>query len=120
VPFTALIDALRARDRDALGSLLADSVVFNSPVATYEGRAAVVQVLGTVAEVVDGLAVDRVVSERDETVAFLSGRIGEHEVDGVLDCAVDGAGRIVRVTLMLRPLEGLLAGVKEMGRRLGG
>lgn len=115
---TGLIEALRAVDRDALGAVLADAVVFNSPVATYEGRETVLHVLGTVAEMVDGLEVDRELSERDETVSFVSGRIGEREVDGLIDWAVDGAGRVVRITLMLRPLEALLAGVEEMGRRL--
>ena len=117
---TGLIEALRAADRDALASVLAEDVVFNSPVATYEGRDTVVHVLGTVAEVVSDLQVDRELVQGEETVAFLTGRIGDERVDGVVDLWVDDTGQVTRLTLMLRPLKGLLAGVEEMGRRLGG
>ena len=117
---TGLIEALRAADREALASVLAEDVVFDSPVATYEGRETVLHVLGTVADVVSDLEVDRELAKGDETVSFLTGRIGDERVDGVVAWSVDDAGRVARLTLMLRPLKGLLAGVEEMGRRLGG
>lgn len=116
---TALIDALRARDREAIASLLAADVVFASPVATYRGRDEVLRVLEAVSGVIDELRAERELGGDGETVTFVTGRVGEHDVDGVLVQWGDADGCLARLTLMLRPLEGLLAGVKEMARRLG-
>ncbi len=113
-----LLDALRDGDQDALRPLLADDAVFNSPVATYEGSEAVVRVLGTAASVIDELRADRELTGDGETATFIGGRIGESAVEGVLVQRIAADGRIAELTLMLRPLEALLAGVKEMQRRL--
>jgi hypothetical protein len=113
-----LLDALRDADRNALGALLADEVAFNSPVATYKGADMVLRVLGTAADVIDDLRAERELSSDDETVTFITGRIGENALDGVLVQRPAANGRIAEVTLMLRPLEALLAGVKEMQQRL--
>ena len=40
-----LLEAIIARDREALAALVADDVVFNSPVTTYRGRDQVVDLL---------------------------------------------------------------------------
>jgi SnoaL-like domain len=108
-----LIDAIASGDRDAVADLLADDVVFHSPVQTYRGRDQVAHLLaaiGTVMEDVESL-------RKLEGVTFFAGRIGEHPVDGVLD--VRGhAPDIAEITLYLRPLAALQAGVARLTRAL--
>ena len=113
-----LVDALRDRDRSALAGLLADDVVFDSPVATYAGAEQVLVLLATISDVIEELRVEREVPDGNGAITFVAGRIGEHEVDGVLVQAAGDDGRLVHLKLMLRPLAGLLTGVKQMAERL--
>ena len=115
---SALVAALRDGDRAALAGLLADEVVFDSPVATYDGAEQVLVLLATIADVIDELRVERELPDGDGAVTFVAGRIGEHDVDGVLVQAAGADGRLVHLKLMLRPLAGLLTGVKQMAERL--
>jgi SnoaL-like domain len=115
---SALIDALREGDRGRLAGLLADEVVFDSPVATYDGAEQVLLLLATISDVIDDLRVERELPDGDGAVTFVAGRIGEHDVDGVLVQAAGDDGRLVHLRLMLRPLAGLLTGVKQMAERL--
>jgi hypothetical protein len=115
-----LVAALRASDRAALADLLSDDVAFHSPVTDYHGRDQVVHLLATIGTVIDDVRVRRELSEGRETVAFVEGAIGGRAVEGVLDYVRDEAGRVRELTLMLRPLDALLEGVKRMGAALGG
>jgi hypothetical protein len=48
----------------------------------------------------------------------LKGRAGEEELDGALVEIKDSDGRIAEITLLLRPLAGVQAGVRLMARAL--
>ena len=109
-----LLEAIANRDRDALVELLAEDVVFHSPVQTYRGRNQVVHLLVTAGGVLDRVDVTREVNG----VTFLVAQVEEHPVDGVLDQRVDDDGRITEITLMLRPLAQLQAAVARMARAL--
>ena len=119
MPSTSLVAAIRASDRGALAELLSDDVAFHSPVTDYRGRDQVVHLLATIGTVIDDVRVRRELSEREETVAFIEGSIGGRAVEGVLDQIHDEAGRVSELTLVLRPLDVLLEGVKRMGAALG-
>jgi hypothetical protein len=97
---------------------LAEDVIFNSPVATYRGRDDVVHLLMIISGVVEGYAVDRELSGRGERVTFVTGRITGEAVDGVVDSRFNDQREITELTLMLRPLRALLAGVELMGQAL--
>jgi hypothetical protein len=97
---------------------LAEDVIFNSPVATYRGRDDVVHLLTIISGVLEDYAVDRELSGRGERVAFVTGRISGEVVDGVVDSRFNDEAEIVELTLMLRPLRTLLAGVELMGQAL--
>jgi hypothetical protein len=114
-----LVTALRASDRTTLAGLLSEDVAFHSPVTDYRGRDEVVHLLATIGTVIDDVRVRRELSEREETVAFIEGSIGGRAVEGVLDQIHDEAGRVSELTLVLRPLDVLLEGVKRMGAALG-
>jgi hypothetical protein len=108
-----LLDAIAGRDRDRLNALLADDVVFHSPVQTYRGREQVVHLLLTIGGVLDGIEEVRGVG----TVTFFAAVVEEHPLDGMLDeHAKDG--RLTEITLMLRPLAALQAAVARMARAL--
>jgi len=109
-----LIDAIRAADRDALRALLADEVVFHSPVQTYRGKDQVVHLLVTIGGVLDAIGVTRELNG----VTFFTAEVEEHPMDGVLDEHTDDDGRIAEITLMLRPLAQLQAAVARMARAL--
>ena len=109
-----LLAAIRERDRQALGALVADDVVFNSPVRSYRGRDQVVDLLALIGGVLDDLTATREV----ETVTFVKGHVDGEELDGVL-VAIRGADdRISEITLLLRPLATLRAAVRKMARAL--
>jgi hypothetical protein len=115
-----LVAAIRASDRAALAGLLADDVVFHSPVTDYHGRDEVVHLLANIGTVIDDVRIRRELSRDEETVAFVEGTVGGRPIEGVLDQIHDEAGRIRELTLILRPLDALLEGVKRMGAALGG
>jgi hypothetical protein len=111
---TALLDAIRARDKDGLTDLLAEDVVFHSPVQTYRGRDQAVHLLVIIGGIVESLEETRQV----ETISLFRGQIEDHPVDGMLDARPGDDGRIAEITLMLRPLASLQAGVARMARAL--
>jgi hypothetical protein len=109
-----LLEAIAAGDRDGLSSLLADDVVFHSPVQTYRGRDQTVHLLAIVGTVIDEVEATREL----DGVTFFAASVEEHPVDGVLVEREDAAGHVAEVTLMLRPLAQLQAAVARMTRAL--
>jgi hypothetical protein len=105
-----LLDDLRGR--------LAADVVFHSPVATYRGRDDVAHLLATIARVVDDIAPARELTADGTRVTFFIARVGERDVDGVLEETFGAGGEVVELRLMLRPLDALLAAVRGMGEAL--
>jgi hypothetical protein len=105
-PFEALVDQL------------AVDVTFNSPVTAYQGRDDVVHLLTIVSGVIDDYTVERELSGQNEAVSFISGRIADHSATGVIDRRFNDRGEITELTLMLRPLKALLAGVELMAQAL--
>ena len=113
-----LADAFVAGDREAMERLLTPETVFRSPVAKYTTAERVLLLLTTITEVVEDRRVTSTLGGGDEQATFFTGRVGERPVDGVLHVLSDD-GRCTEITLMLRPLESLLAGVKRMQAALG-
>jgi hypothetical protein len=109
-----LLEAIADADRDGLRELLADDVVFHSPVQTYRGRDQTVLLLGTVGTVIEEVEATREL----DGVTFFAASVGEHPVDGVLVEEEDAAGHIAEITLMIRPLAQLQAAVARMTRAL--
>jgi hypothetical protein len=109
-----LLVAIGSQDGEVLTGLLADDVVFHSPVQTYRGREQVIRLLVTIGGVIDHVDVTREL----DGVTFFTAQVEEHPVDGVL--VEDGAdgGEIGEITLMLRPLAQLQAAVARMARAL--
>ena len=94
--------------------MVADDVVFNSPVTTYRGRDQVADILAVIGSILEDVTATREV----ETVTFVKGHLDGEELDGVLVEIRDDEDRIAEITLLLRPLATLQAGVRRMARAL--
>jgi hypothetical protein len=114
----AAADAFLAGDIESLGKLLSADAEFHSPVTDYKGRQRIVAVLNAVAQVAGDLTRTSTLSGPGETALLFSGRLGEREARGVLHVTAAASGGVDSITLMIRPLSALLAGVEQMRRIL--
>jgi hypothetical protein len=117
-PAGTFIHTLFRADSTAIAARLAADAVFHSPVTDYEGKATAAAVLSAVARVITETTVEVELAEGPHTVAIVRGRVSGEPVDGAVWVRMDGHGAVAEVTLMLRPLEALLAGVEEMKQLL--
>lgn len=118
-PFRA---AVEARDADAVVALLADDVVFRSPVVhtPYQGRETVGHLLRTVLTVFEDFTYTHDLGEDGpgQHALVFRARVGDRELEGLdlLTTAEDGA--ITELVVMVRPLSGALALAEAMRERL--
>ncbi len=118
---TTFRQAIDARDLDAVDDMLADDVVFRSPVAfaPYQGKAIVSAILRTVLQVFEGFHYIREIHDvhgRDHAFVF------EATVNGLTVTGCDflrygDEGRIVDFMVMVRPLRAAEALSAAMGSR---
>jgi hypothetical protein len=114
--------AIEARDLDAVAALLAEDVVFRSPVVfkPYHGRATVTMILAAVAEVFEDFSYAREIGApdaRDHALVF-NARVGDKQVEGCDFLHVDENGLIDEFVVMVRPLSGAHALAEAMGAKL--
>ena len=113
----AVVEAFAAGDAEALVRRLAPAVVFHSPVTDYHGRERVAKVLAAVVQVVSEVRITSVFGDAAETAAFFVA--GPGRADGVLLVIAADDRPATELTLMLRPLDALLAGIEQMKALLG-
>jgi ketosteroid isomerase-like protein len=112
----AFRDAVEAGDFDGLGDLLAEDVVFRSPVAfkPYEGKPIVAAILRGVGRVFEDFRyVDQVV-DGDSSVLVFQTRVGDVTIHGA-DFIHVRDGLIDELTVMVRPLSAAHALADAMG-----
>lgn len=117
-------EAIEARDMDAVAAMLADDVVFRSPVAhkPYTGKAITAAILRGVAEVFEDFHYVRAIHDpdgRDHALIF------EATVEGlaITGCdflRYDDHRKIVDFMVMVRPLRAAEALARQMGARFEG
>ena len=118
-PFRA---AVEARDIEAAIALLADDVVFRSPAVfkPYRDKAAVGAILRAVIEVFVDFRYTREIGAPDaaDHALMFEARVGDKQVEGCdfLHQAPDGT--INELTVMIRPLKGVLALAEAMQAKL--
>ncbi|PRY39084.1 nuclear transport factor 2 family protein [Umezawaea tangerina] len=100
--------AVEARDQDAIEALLADDVVFTSPVAfsPYPGKPVTAAILRAVMRVFQDFRYVREIGGPDEEnhVLVFTARVGEREIHGCDILHVDENGLVDDLTVMVRPL----------------
>ncbi len=118
-PFRA---AVEARDLAAALDLLADDVVFRSPVVykPYEGRDAVSVILTAVFDVFEDFRYETEIGAdgaADHALVFQA-RVGDREVHGCDFLHLRADGTIDDFTVMVRPMSGVHALAEAMRAKL--
>ncbi|MEV6314539.1 nuclear transport factor 2 family protein [Streptomyces sp. NPDC051776] len=113
--------AVEAGDHDAVNALLAEDVVFTSPVAfrPYPGKAITAAILKGVSQVFEDFRYVREITGadgRDHALVFTA-RVGELEVNGCDFLHTDESGLIDDFMVMVRPLSAAQALSEAMGER---
>ncbi|HWM72113.1 MAG TPA: hypothetical protein VNQ53_00130 [Nocardioides sp.] len=115
---STLLRLLDEPDPVAIRERLTDEVRFRSPVADYEGRDDVAHLIATMGVVLEAVEPAREFEVGPEHTTFIAGSVSSHRFDGVIDEILDEDGRVVEVTLMLRPMAVLHVAVKAMAAAL--
>ena len=114
--------AVEAHDLDAALALFAEDATLDSPVAfkPFVGRETIRVVLGAVVETFEDLRYVHEFAGNDGAHALVfEARVGERSVQGLDLIRMDSEGRIANLTVMVRPLSGLLALAEAMGEKVG-
>jgi hypothetical protein len=119
VPFRA---AVEAGDFEAAIALLAEDVVFRSPIVfkPYRGRAQVGVILRAVSHVFEDFRYTREIGAPDahDHALVFEARVGQRQLEGCDFIHTDEHGRIQELVVMVRPLSGALALAEAMQARL--
>lgn len=115
----AFRETVEAWDFDAVEALLAEDVVFSSPVVfkPYAGKAITAAILRGVSRVFEDFRYDRELSGsdgRDHALVFTA-RVGERTLTGCDFIHVNEEGLIDQFMVMVRPLSGAQALAEAMG-----
>lgn len=118
-PFRA---AVEAQDIDAAVALLADDVVFRSPVVfkPYEGREAVGMLLAAVSRVFEDFSYTREIGADDASdhALVFEARVGDRQVEGCDFVHMNEDGKIDELVVMVRPMSGMHALAEAMRAQL--
>jgi hypothetical protein len=118
-PFRA---AIEAGDVDTALALLAEDVVFRSPVvfSPYQGRQAVGPILRAVARVLEDFRYVREIGSADgaDRVLVFRARVGDREIEGSDFLHTGPGGLIDEFVVMVRPLSGVNALADAMRAQL--
>jgi limonene-1,2-epoxide hydrolase len=118
-PFRA---AVEAQDLEAAVALMADDVVFRSPVVfkPYRGREAVAMLLGAVTRVFEDFHYEREIGAADapDHALVFHTRVGDRELEGCDFLHTNEQGLIDELCVMVRPLSGVLALAEAMKAQL--
>lgn len=117
----AFREAVEARDFAAIERLIADDVVFTSPVAhsPYPGKAITLAILKNVIQVFQDFRYVREIGADDaqDHALVFTARVRDLELTGCDFLRLDEDGRISEFMVMVRPLRAAEALAEEMGAR---
>jgi len=115
-------EMLETRDMSILNELLADNVVFRSPVAfqPYPGKQVVFFILTNVVQVFENFSYHREFLSEDgnNVVLEFSANVGDKKLKGIDMIQFNDEGQIIDFEVMIRPKSGLEALAIEMGQRI--
>ncbi|NUF52325.1 nuclear transport factor 2 family protein [Acinetobacter seifertii] len=115
-------DMIQSNDLSNLNDLLADEVVFRSPVAhkPYEGRQVVFFILTNVIQVFENFTYHRefYTEDGENVVLEFSANVGDKSLKGIDMIRFNEHGKIIDFEVMIRPMSGLAALAEQMGARI--
>ncbi|MEA2123506.1 MAG: hypothetical protein QOI80_288 [Solirubrobacteraceae bacterium] len=105
---------------DAMRDALHPEVVFNSPAVfkPYAGRDAVMVLLQHVLEVFEDFRYTGELHGEGTHGLVFAARVGDREIQGWDYLRLDSDGLVTELTVMIRPLSGLIAVAEAMGARI--
>ena len=112
--------AVERSDLEAISSLLAEDVVFHSPVTfhPFVGREDVTRVLELVSQTFENFRyTDELTVDGAEALVFRAG-VGDRELEGIDLLRFDEDGLINDFTVFVRPLSGLVPFAQAMGEKV--
>lgn len=111
--------AIEAKDMDAVEALLADDVVFRSPVAfaPYPGKAITNAILRSVVEVFEDFRYVRQLQDGREEAYVFEAKVDGLDITGCDFLTFDEEGRITEFMVMTRPLKASQALAVRMAER---
>jgi hypothetical protein len=112
--------AVESHDIDAAAGLLADGIVFHSPVTfhPYAGRETVTRLLAIVAEVFEDFRYTDELAAGDAHALIFRAAVGGRELEGMDLLRCDPDGLISDFTVMIRPVSGLMPFAEKMAERV--
>ena len=120
---TTFREAVDARDLAAVEAMLADDVVFRSPVAhrPYPGKAITAAILRAVIEVFEDFHYVREIQDgsddgRDHVLVF-EAKVEGLDVTGADFLRYNDEGKVAEIMVMVRPLRAAEALARQMGAR---
>lgn len=115
-------EMLQTADMSILNELLAEDVVFRSPVAynPYPGKQVVSFILTNVIQIFENFTYHREFYSEDglNVVVEFSANVGEKKLKGIDMIQFNEQGQIIDFEVMLRPKSGLEALAAQMGQRM--
>ncbi|WP_019630312.1 nuclear transport factor 2 family protein [Actinomadura atramentaria] len=114
---TTFTDAVLAGDIDAIEAMLADDVVFTSPVAfrPYQGRAMTAAILAGVVRVFEDFRYVREIHDGPHHAYEFEATVNGLEINGCDFLTCDDDGKILDFKVMVRPLRAAEALAERMG-----
>ncbi|MUL64595.1 hypothetical protein BOO86_08990 [Mycobacterium sp. CBMA 234] len=115
-------EAIDARDMDAVEAMLAEDVVFRSPVAfkPYSGKAITAAILRAVVEVFEGFHYVREIHDGRDHAFVFQAAVDGLQITGCDFLQYDDDGKIVDFMVMVRPLRAAEALSRQMAARFEG
>jgi hypothetical protein len=97
--------AMEAEDPDGIAATLAEDAVLHSPVffRGVEGRESIVQALQLVAQVLDDAEFVNEIRDQSTVLLRFKARVGEFDLEGVDLLTLDEDGKVVDLTVFMRP-----------------
>ncbi|WP_182380207.1 nuclear transport factor 2 family protein [Nocardioides sp. WS12] len=116
---SAFRTAVESRDLAAISDLLADDVVFRSPVAhkPYEGKKITAAILANVIEVFEDFHYVRELGDDAGHALVFEAKVDGLQITGCDFLVLDDNGLITDFTVMVRPLKAAHALAEAMGAR---
>jgi hypothetical protein len=112
--------AVTARDPEAMAALFTEDGVLNSPVSfkPFEGREAITVLFRALMETLEDFSyVDEFPAEGHAALMFAA-RVGDRQLQGLDWFRFTDDGQIAELTVMVRPLSGVIALAEAMGPKL--
>ena len=112
--------AAEAKDVELMTEALREDVVLHSPILFrgFEGREMVGQLLTHVAATLEDFVYTDEIAGEDTVCLRFKAKVGELELEGIDFLELDEHGKVVELTVFMRPLSAINAFNEQMKQRL--